>query len=76
MTVTMVKLRKETVARLVRLKDYERQTYDEIVGKLISIREEELSKDDIRNIEEGLRDLKAGRVYSSAEVAKRLGINW
>ena len=74
MTMTMVKLRKETVERLVRLKDYQRQTYDEIIGKLISLKEEELSSEDIKNIEEGLADLKAGRVHSSEEVTKRLGI--
>lgn len=71
---TMVKLRKETVNRLKNLKEYERETYDEVIGKLIALKESELSMDDIKHIEEGLKDLKAGRVYSSDDVAKQLGI--
>ncbi len=40
----------------------------------ISIKSDELSKEDLLNIEAGLRDIKKGRVYSSKEVSKRLGI--
>ncbi|MBS3119931.1 hypothetical protein J4475_03850 [Candidatus Woesearchaeota archaeon] len=72
--MTMVKLKKETVSRLKDLKRYKRETYDEIIGKLIAMHTDELSNDDIKNIEAGLHDLKAGRVYSSQEVAKRLDI--
>jgi len=74
MEMTMVKLKKDTVEKLKSLKDYERETYDEIIKKMISAQEEELSKEDIKNIEIGLKDIKAGRVHSSREVAKRLGI--
>ena len=74
MEMTMVKLKKETVAKLKNLKDYERETYDETISKLIALQNGELSKDDIQNIEAGLRDLKAGRTYNSEDVAKRLGI--
>ncbi len=71
---TMVKLKKETVNRLKSLKDYERETYDEIINKMINTQKEELSREDIDNIEGGLKDLKEGRVYSSQEVARRLGL--
>lgn len=74
METTMVKLKKETVEKLKGLKDYERETYDEIINKMVNLQKEELSKEDIKNIEQGLKDLKAGRVHSSEEVAKRLGL--
>ena len=72
MDSTMVKLKKETVTRLKSLKDYERETYDEIINKMINTQKDELSREDIDNIEEGLKDLKEGRVYSSQEIARRL----
>lgn len=75
MELTMVKLRKETVEKLKRLKDYERETYDDVISKMVAIRLGELSKDDIKSIEEGLADLKAGRLYSSKDAAARLGIS-
>lgn len=74
METTMVKLKKETVNRLKSLKEYQRETYDEIINKMIAMQKGELSREDIENIEEGLRDIKEGRVYSSNEVARRLGL--
>ncbi len=71
---TMVKLKKETVNRLKSLKEYQRETYDEIINKMISMQKGELNREDIENIEEGLRDIKEGRVYSSNEAARRLGL--
>jgi predicted transcriptional regulator len=70
----MVKLRKETVEKLKSLKDYERETYDDVISKMVAVRIGELNREDIKNIEEGLADLKAGRVFSSEDAAARLGI--
>jgi len=33
-----------------------------------------LSKDLIKNIEEGIADIEAGRVYTSEQVKKKLGL--
>jgi hypothetical protein len=74
MELTMVKLRKETVEKLKSLKDYERETYDDVISKMVAIQRGELSREDITSIEKGLADLKAGRVYSSKDAAIRLGI--
>ena len=74
MDTTLIKVRKETAERLKNLKQYKRQTYDEIINSVIDMKSDILSREDLENIEAGLRDLKAGRVYSSEEVAKRLGI--
>ncbi len=74
MSMTMIKIRKETAERLKSLKEYESQTYDEVINKIIAIKSEELSREDLLSIEAGLNDLKKGKVYSSKDVAKRLGI--
>ncbi|MFH1181789.1 MAG: hypothetical protein V1702_02430 [Candidatus Woesearchaeota archaeon] len=74
MELTMVKLRRETVEKLKSLKDYERETYDDVISKMVAVQMGELSREDIKSIEEGLADLKAGRVHSSKDAAIRLGI--
>lgn len=74
MEMTMIKVRKETAERLKGLKDYKSQTYDEVINMVIAIKSDELSNEDLLNIQAGLNDIKRGRVYSSREVARRLGI--
>ena len=74
MNMTMIKVRKETAERLKGLKDSKRQTYDEVINRVIELKSDELSREDLLNIEAGLNDLKMGRLHSSKEVAKRLGI--
>ncbi len=59
------------------LKNMERQSYDDVLNNLIDNCEEEiLSKEEIKEIEEGLEDIKNGRVYSIESVAKELGIGF
>jgi len=74
MSMTMIKVRRETAERLKGLKEHESQTYDEVINDIISIKADELSNEDLKQIEAGLEDLKKGRVYTSKDVAKRLGI--
>ncbi len=74
MTITLIKVRKETAEKLKALKEFERQSYDEVINKIISMKTEYLSGEDIANIEMGLKDIKEGKIYSSKEVAQRLGI--
>jgi|TARA_B100002003_G_C14020539_1_gene492137 predicted transcriptional regulator len=76
MDTTMVQLKKKTTERLKTLKEYERQSYDEIINRLIQETEEgPLSDEEIKEIKEGLDDVKAGRVNSIEEVAKHFGVN-
>ncbi len=75
METTMIQVKKETAERLKRLKDYRRQSYDELINKLIAAEESEtLTEQDIKEIKQGLDDVKAGRTRSLEAVAKELGI--
>ncbi len=75
METTMIQLKKGTAEKLRKLKDYERQSYDELINKLIQTSETEmLTEQDIKEIKQGLDDIKAGRTRSIEEVAKDLGI--
>jgi hypothetical protein len=61
-------------------KDYARETYAEVISKLIDFaREEEesemkLSEETLRGIKEAKEDIRKGRVYSTAQLKKELGL--
>ena len=75
MKTTMIQIKKDTAESLKNLKDYNRQSYDEIIRKLIEINDEEmLTNKDIEDIKKGLDDIKAGRTTPIEKVAKDLGI--
>ena len=74
METVVVKLKKETLAKLERLKEHERETCDEVINRLMSSHKQELDETDVSHIMEGLRDVKAGRVFSSDQMEKELGM--
>jgi predicted CopG family antitoxin len=75
MEKTTIQINVETLERLKALKNFERQSYDEVLVNLIdSCNEEVLSEDEITEIQKGLEDIKKGRVYPIESIAKELGI--
>lgn len=73
---TSIQIEKETKKRLDKLKNHPRETYNEVLARLLNTAQEDdvLSPTTIKNIEEGLADIKAGRVYTSEQVKKKLGL--
>ncbi|WP_048066280.1 DUF7557 family protein [Methanosarcina acetivorans] len=61
---------------LSNLKIYPTESYNSVVERLIRMAhdKEPLSEEEIEGIEESLKDIKAGRVYSEKEAKKLLGI--
>ena len=75
MEKTTIQINFETLERLKSLKNFERQSYDELLNSLINNCEEEsLSEEEINEIQKGLEDVKKGRVYPIEAVARELGI--
>ncbi len=75
MEKTTIQINLETLERLKSFKNFERQSYDEVLNSLINNCEEEnLSEDEINEIQKGLEDVKRRRVYPIEVVAKELGI--
>jgi len=73
--VTTIQVTEETKEALERMKLFPRETYEDVICRLIEIsREEELSTETIQNIEKALEDVKKSRLYSTEEVKKELGI--
>ena len=75
--VTSIQLEKRTKAKLEKLKIFPRESYDDVVNRLLNVTEEDegiLSEKTIKDLEEGVADIKAGRVYTSEQVKKKLGL--
>lgn len=57
-------------------KNYPKETFESVIVRLLkNIHEDDdLSTQTIKNIKEGIADVKAGRVYTTEQVAKKLGL--
>ena len=76
MEKTTIQLNTETLERLKLLKNVERQSYDDLLNNLIdNFEEEELSPEEIDEINKGLDNIRKGKVKSIEQVAKELGIS-
>jgi len=71
-----MKLSIKTKKLLEKRKNYPKEPLEHVVTRLLKISKEEdfLSPSVIKNIEEGIADIKAGRVYTSEQVKKKLGL--
>ena len=76
MDTTAIRIRKELRNKLESLKEYPSETMDQLIERLADSRidREPLSKEDIKGIEKGLADIKAGRIYTLEQVKKKYGI--
>lgn len=74
MEQSTIKLSKKIKNDLKRQMNHSGETYEDVITRLLKITQEDdvLSNQVIKNIEEGVADIKAGRVYTSEQVKKRL----
>lgn len=72
---TTIQVKDGTLERLKFFKEFSKESYDEIINKLIDeVEEGELTEAAKKGIMRGLEDIKAGRTASIETVAKGLGI--
>ncbi len=76
MVRTTIQLNKRTKDALEKQKIYPNETFDQIIQRLVEKRDydDDLSPKTIKNIEDGIKDIKAGRVYTTAHLNKELGL--
>ncbi len=75
MEQSTIKLSKKLKNDLRKQMNHPGETYEAVIARLVKITQDDvLSKEVIKNIEEGVADIKAGRVYTSEQVKKRLGL--
>ena len=74
--VTSIQLQPATKARLDELKDHPRETYDDVVNRLIqcAVDDEPLSEETLADMAAALDDIKFGRTYTHEQVKLELGI--
>ena len=76
MEQSTIKLSKKIKNELRKQMNHPSETYEIVIARLLKNTQEDdiLSDEVIRNIEEGLADIKAGRVYTSDQVKRKLGL--
>ena len=75
MEKTTIQINLETLKRLKYLKNFERQSYDEVLNSLIDYSEEEsLSEKEVEDIKIALENVKKGKIKPIEQIAKELGI--
>ncbi len=76
MEQSTIKISKKIKNDLRKQMNHPKETYETVIARLLKITQEDdvLSKSTIKNIEEGVADIKAGRVYTTVQVKKKLGL--
>lgn len=76
-TSTIV-LSKKLKNELAGFKQYDRETMEDVIGRLVHIvktkEEGDLSEETLKKIEIGRKDIREGRVYTTEQLRKKLGI--
>ena len=72
---TTIQVKESTLERLKYFKEYSKESYDEVINKIIDECEEgSLTDEAIEGIKRGLRDSKEGRISKIEDVAKKFGV--
>jgi len=74
---TTIQLEKKTKSKLNKMKIFPKESYDDVVNRLIYVAEDDegvLSTSTIKDLEEALDDVKKGRLLSHSQVKKKLGL--
>ncbi len=72
---TTIQVKDETLERLKYFKEHGKESYDEIINKVMNqIEEAEFTEDFVDGIKQGIADIKAGKIQSIESIAKELGV--
>lgn len=76
METTTIQIRKTLKKKLEDLKIHPSETMDQLIERLADskIDYEPLSEEEIKGIEKGLADIKAGKVYTLEQIKKKFGV--
>ena len=76
MNSTTLKISHKIKSILEKEKNHPKETLESVIARLLKNAREDgkLSAQTIKNIEEGIADIKAGRVYTTEQLNKELGL--
>lgn len=71
---TTIKISDKTKTKLEHLKIHKRESYSDVIERLMTPQDDELDPQTIKNIRKSLDDIEKGKVYSLVQVEKELGL--
>ncbi len=76
MIATTMKLSLKTKKLLEKRRNYPKEPLEYVVTRLLEYHAENaiLTKDEIKDVQQGLEDIKSGRVYTTEQLNKELGL--
>ena len=75
--VTTIQLDNKTKSKLDKLKVFPRESYDDVVKRLINVAEDDegvLSGQTVKDLERALDEVKRGKLVSHADVKRKYGL--
>lgn len=75
--VTSIQLDNKTKSKLDKLKVFPKESYDDVVNRLINVVEDDegiLSDQTIKDLEKALAEVKSGKVLSHIQVKRKYGL--
>lgn len=74
MEQSTIKISKKIKKELKKQMNHSRETYESIIVRLLKFSQQDdiLTKEVIKNIEQGISDIKAGRIYTTEQLNKEL----
>ncbi len=75
--VTSIQLANKTKSKLDKMKIFSKESYDDVVNRLINVAEDDegvLSERTIKDLEKALTQVKSGKLLSHSQVKKKLGL--
>jgi len=75
MNTTTIQLKENTLERLKYFKEFSKESYDELINKIIdNIEEGQLTDQALKDIIEAKKEIREGKGQSIEDVAQELGI--
>lgn len=75
--VTSIQLENKTKARLEKMKTFPKESYNDVVNRLLNVVEDDegiLSSQTIKDLEKALAEIKSGKTLSHSQVKKKHGL--
>jgi predicted CopG family antitoxin len=71
---TTIKVRDKTRIKLENLKLHSKETYNDVIERLMRTQDDELDLQTIKNLKKSLADIEKSKIYSLKQVEKELGL--
>ncbi len=76
MTATTIRINTETKALISDRKNHPRESLEDVIKRMIAVYDADrhLNDDELKAVERGMQDVRAGRTIFGADLRKKLGL--